>query len=70
MIRAIIDLPTFSELTHTSIKEAKDVYIILRAKEYRILWNSEAPEFFPSYIAAEFIRFAFVMDSNIPSKEL
>eukprot|EP01041_Mallomonas_annulata_P007489 gene7489-15328_t len=64
MLRAIIELPSFAQLVDVSVKDESDMVRILKAEEYRILWTSEAPNFFPSAAAADFIRAAYIKEFN------
>lgn len=60
MAKAIIELPEISHFSNSSIKNAKDLAMILKKPEYKILWTAVAADILPRQAAAELVTAAYV----------
>ena len=59
MAKAIIDLPEISDFSNSGIKNAKDLALILKKPEYKILWTANAADILPRQAAAELVTAAY-----------
>jgi hypothetical protein len=59
MAKAIIDLPEISDFSNSGIKNAKDLTLILKKPEYKILWTANAADILPRQAAAELVTAAY-----------
>ena len=64
MTKAIIELPEITEFCSMSIKTSKDLAILLRKTEYKVLWTSEGADIIPKQTAADLVRAAYVHDAD------
>lgn len=61
MARALMELPELSAASERSrIRTASDLTAVLKRPEYRVLWQSDAPQHLPKEVAADLIRAAYV----------
>ena len=70
MTKAIVELPEITEFCSMSIKTSKDLAILLRKTEYKVLWTSEGADIIPKQTAADLVRAAYVTDADSRSTTL
>lgn len=59
MAKAIIDLPEISDFSNSGIKNAKDLALVLKKPEYKVLWTANAADILPRQAAAELVTAAY-----------
>lgn len=59
MAKAIIDLPEISDFSNSGIKNAKDLALILKKPEYKVLWTANGADILPRQAAAELVTAAY-----------
>lgn len=70
MTKAIIELPEITEFCSMSVKTSKDLAILLRKTEYKVLWTSEGADIIPKQTAADLVRAAYVSDADSRSSNV